>query len=369
MGCGQSKIHLYPRKNKSKANGKKNGHNDDNEGDEDEGQNTDDHRKEITCNEKDKINDDDQLTNNPNDATNGEITIPILRNGPLLQSQEISSSQQNFFRMLDEKIEQGPDYDSASETEIALEEARLNSLIQHWESASITASICSSTSRSLQGTPIRQVSLRQHLLAQQPKFVVGANSPNKIPIRPMPIQMSAQAALFNQTSYAGLAGTQPLPPTQSTVPTILSSLSATSSSALQQQQQQLPTSQQQQQIRSTRTLPQQPPLAVTQQVLPITTTTTTGPPVLGQQPLVGPNSNAAMNYYSASQQIQPPPQSFFGEVLHPIQVPQNSSSNAPQEPRFPPAIRPPQMPVMRVPQRASRRPPSNLETQYTQELS
>uniref|UniRef100_A0A336MFV5 CSON000830 protein n=1 Tax=Culicoides sonorensis TaxID=179676 RepID=A0A336MFV5_CULSO len=399
MGCGQSKIHLYPRKNKSKANGKKNGHNDDNEGDEDEGQNNDDHRKEITCNEKDKINDDDQLTNNPNDATNGEITIPILRNGPLLQSH----SQQNFFRMLDEKIEQGPDYDSASETEIALEEARLNSLIQHWESASITASMCSSTSRSLQGTPIRQVSLRQHLLAQQPKFVVGANSPNKIPIRPMPIQMSAQAALFNQTSYAGLAGTQPLPSTQSTVPTILSSLSSTSSSALQQQQQQLPTSQQQQ-IRSTRTLPQQPPLAVTQQVLPITTTTTTGPPVLGQQPLVGPNSNAAMNYYSASQQIQPPPQSFFGEVLHPIQVPQNSSSNAPQEPRFPPAISvqrlapqvqrqlretqelikdstvqlyaagygspgPPQMPVMRVPQRASRRPPTNLETQYTQELS
>jgi len=26
MGCGQSKIHLYPRKSKSKANGKKGGH-------------------------------------------------------------------------------------------------------------------------------------------------------------------------------------------------------------------------------------------------------------------------------------------------------------------------------------------------------
>lgn len=25
MGCGQSKIHLYPRKSKSKANGKKSG--------------------------------------------------------------------------------------------------------------------------------------------------------------------------------------------------------------------------------------------------------------------------------------------------------------------------------------------------------
>lgn len=50
----------------------------------------------------------------------------------------------------------GPDYDSSSETEMALEEARLNALVQHWESASITASMCSSTSRSLQGTPVRQ---------------------------------------------------------------------------------------------------------------------------------------------------------------------------------------------------------------------
>lgn len=50
---------------------------------------------------------------------------------------------------------QGPDYDSTSETEIALEEARLNALVQHWESASITASLCSSASRSLQSTPIR----------------------------------------------------------------------------------------------------------------------------------------------------------------------------------------------------------------------
>ena len=72
---------------------------------------------------------------------------------------EISSSQQNFFKMLDEKIEQGPDYDSNSETERALEEARLNSLVQHWESASLSASMCSSTSRSLQNTPVRSAPL------------------------------------------------------------------------------------------------------------------------------------------------------------------------------------------------------------------
>ena len=75
-------------------------------------------------------------------------------------SREISTSQQNFFKMLDQKIEDGPDYDSSSETEQALEEARLNALVQHWESASLSASLCSSTSRSLQGTPVRQNPLR-----------------------------------------------------------------------------------------------------------------------------------------------------------------------------------------------------------------
>lgn len=76
---------------------------------------------------------------------------------------DISSSQQNFFKMLDQKIDQGPDYDSESETEIAIEEARLNSLVQHWESASLSASMCSSTSRSLQNTPVRQAPLKWEL--------------------------------------------------------------------------------------------------------------------------------------------------------------------------------------------------------------
>lgn len=59
------------------------------------------------------------------------------------------------------KKKQGPDYDSSSETEMALEEARLNALVHHWESVSLTASsLCSSTSRSLQGTPVRQTILR-----------------------------------------------------------------------------------------------------------------------------------------------------------------------------------------------------------------
>lgn len=42
-----------------------------------------------------------------------------------------------------------------------MEEARLNALVQHWESVSLTASICSSASRSLQTTPVRTTPAKQ----------------------------------------------------------------------------------------------------------------------------------------------------------------------------------------------------------------
>ncbi|XP_021923412.1 uncharacterized protein LOC110831564 isoform X2 [Zootermopsis nevadensis] len=69
--------------------------------------------------------------------------------GPLLAQTEISSSQMDFFRMLDEKIENGPDYDSANEEEIALERSRLCALLRDWE----TASTNSSLNRSAPSTP------------------------------------------------------------------------------------------------------------------------------------------------------------------------------------------------------------------------
>ncbi|XP_054735519.1 uncharacterized protein LOC129242740 [Anastrepha obliqua] len=162
MGCGQSKIHLYPRKSKSKANGKKGGHADsDAETDEDEGHIED--AEKCQNRERDKNDENDEQSNKDAQDSDEDVSVSLLRakNLSLLQSQEISTSQQNFFRMLDKKIEEGPDYDSSSETEIALEEARLNALVQHWESASLTASICSSTSRSLQTTPIRQAPIKQ----------------------------------------------------------------------------------------------------------------------------------------------------------------------------------------------------------------
>lgn len=57
-------------------------------------------------------------------------------------------------------FKQGPDYDSTSSKEITLEENRISGLLERWESASVTASICSSASRSLQNTPVRQTSMR-----------------------------------------------------------------------------------------------------------------------------------------------------------------------------------------------------------------
>ncbi|KPU78976.1 uncharacterized protein Dana_GF23553, isoform E [Drosophila ananassae] len=153
MGCGQSKIHLYPRKSKSKANGKKGGHADsDAETDEDEGHIED--AEKAQQRDREKHDESDDSSNKDVTDSDDDVAVSLLRakNLSLLQSH-----QQNFFRMLDKKIDEGPDYDSASETEIALEEARLNALRQHWESASLTASICSSASRSLQTTPIRQV--------------------------------------------------------------------------------------------------------------------------------------------------------------------------------------------------------------------
>ncbi|XP_020295393.1 uncharacterized protein LOC109860593 isoform X3 [Pseudomyrmex gracilis] len=55
--------------------------------------------------------------------------------GPLLQQTDISSSQLDFFKMLDEKIESGPDYDESLDT--SNQEDRVTSLLRRWELASV----------------------------------------------------------------------------------------------------------------------------------------------------------------------------------------------------------------------------------------
>ncbi|CAH0552928.1 unnamed protein product [Brassicogethes aeneus] len=69
--------------------------------------------------------------------------------GPLLAQTQISTSQQDFFKMLENRIENGPDYNSESESEQAAEAVRLNSLLKDWETAS-------AGSRSLPATPKRR---------------------------------------------------------------------------------------------------------------------------------------------------------------------------------------------------------------------
>ncbi|XP_034951932.1 uncharacterized protein [Chelonus insularis] len=56
--------------------------------------------------------------------------------GPLLQQAEVSSSQLDFFRMLDEKIENGPDYDESLDATVRAE--RISDLLRRWELASMT---------------------------------------------------------------------------------------------------------------------------------------------------------------------------------------------------------------------------------------
>ncbi|KAI5632019.1 hypothetical protein NE865_15254 [Phthorimaea operculella] len=68
----------------------------------------------------------------PEEEDNGKHILPL--NHPAVM--EISASQEDFFKMLDEKIENGRDYDSSSETEVQMEQERRRILIDQWRSAS-----------------------------------------------------------------------------------------------------------------------------------------------------------------------------------------------------------------------------------------
>lgn len=130
MGCGQSKIGIiYPRKSKSKSGNKRSGVDPDSDEEADEA--------------------DPGLGNagDLEDADAGSKVRQMVTSapGPLLAQTEISSSQMDFFRMLDEKIENGPDYDSANEEEKAVERARLCALLRDWETASTNSSLHRST--------------------------------------------------------------------------------------------------------------------------------------------------------------------------------------------------------------------------------
>ncbi|XP_066992670.1 uncharacterized protein tow [Anabrus simplex] len=115
MGCGQSKIgNIYPRKSKNKRSNKRSGVEADSEED----------------------NDDADGATQTDDVDSASREKQPVSTGPLLVQTEMSTSQMDFFKMLDEKIESGPDYDSANEEEMALERARLCALLRDWDAAS-----------------------------------------------------------------------------------------------------------------------------------------------------------------------------------------------------------------------------------------
>ncbi|KAK7580676.1 hypothetical protein V9T40_001305 [Parthenolecanium corni] len=62
-------------------------------------------------------------------------SIDINSSSSLLAHREMSSSQVDFFKMLDDKIESGPDYDENNEKERLLECARMRQLLMEWERA------------------------------------------------------------------------------------------------------------------------------------------------------------------------------------------------------------------------------------------
>ncbi|KAK4883278.1 hypothetical protein RN001_006597 [Aquatica leii] len=184
MGCGHSKINIYPKKYKNRNSPKKSATIENSE-------TVDQDTTETDCELNEKLEDCDPRK-----------TIKVKPfGGPLLAQVEISSSQQNFFKMLDEKIENGPDYDAACEAEKAAEAARLRSLMKNWETAS-------AGSRSLPSTPVRKQKLRINDSMKdglvRPSESLRLNERSHSAIPPNIIHQSygvAQPSSYRQTVY------------------------------------------------------------------------------------------------------------------------------------------------------------------------
>ncbi|XP_024083501.1 uncharacterized protein LOC106667827 isoform X2 [Cimex lectularius] len=139
MGCGQSHIPvIYPRKSKAKGSppsGKK------------------DYLSPLLCLKTTQgggSDDSDEEAAPPAETALVEELPPAaedeeaaarmrqmvqLSSSPLLAQTELSTSQSDFFKMLDEKINNGPDYDPNGEYEFAMDHSQLCRLLQEWQAA------------------------------------------------------------------------------------------------------------------------------------------------------------------------------------------------------------------------------------------
>ncbi|XP_076654765.1 target of wingless isoform X1 [Halictus rubicundus] len=134
MGCGQSKIgNIYPKNKKNKNNsGKKNGESVGSASLEQKNGNGS-AKNNKTNNNGVEVNRNEEQ-NGTGDKGKKKPSAP--GSGPLLQQAEISTSQLDFFKMLDEKIENGPDYDESLDATTRAE--RLSSHLRQWELASVS---------------------------------------------------------------------------------------------------------------------------------------------------------------------------------------------------------------------------------------
>ncbi|XP_048270607.1 uncharacterized protein LOC126916212 isoform X1 [Bombus affinis] len=137
MGCGQSKIgNIYPKNKKNKNNtGKKNG--------DSVGSASVEQKNGNGSTKNNKTNNNGvEVNRNEEQNGSGEVKSQAKKkpnapgSGPLLQQAEISTSQLDFFKMLDEKIENGPDYDESLDTTARAE--RVSNLLRQWELASVS---------------------------------------------------------------------------------------------------------------------------------------------------------------------------------------------------------------------------------------
>ncbi|XP_011304390.1 uncharacterized protein tow [Fopius arisanus] len=157
MGCGQSKIgNIYAKNRKNKDGGKKSG--------DSIGSASIDQKNGTAKNNKTNNN----VELNRNEDHNGidlkSSTKKKSGNGPLLQQAEVSSSQIDFFRMLDEKIENGPDYDESSDVAVGAE--GITELLRRWELTGMTWSSVTDLNTNADLTSSELLKSRQNVTAK-----------------------------------------------------------------------------------------------------------------------------------------------------------------------------------------------------------
>ncbi|XP_014291480.3 uncharacterized protein tow [Halyomorpha halys] len=124
MGCGQSHIAvIYPRKSKAKSSGSGAA----SEESDEEGQGGGEAATNPVAEESPPTSEHEE---------DARLRIQIS-SSPLLAQAELSSSQSDFFKMLDEKINNGPDYDPSCEYEFAMDQTQLCRFLQEWQAAKL----------------------------------------------------------------------------------------------------------------------------------------------------------------------------------------------------------------------------------------